>query len=105
MNLIRYKLSQVYSARLKVKGKLIRRSLKTNQLTVAKLRLADFEKNEQQKAHSANAVASEKITLGTLWPFKNRVENNPALKPAPRNTVRIEFLPCSNHGRHWRSRM
>jgi len=33
VNLLRYKPSQVYFARLKIKGKLIRRSLKTNQIT------------------------------------------------------------------------
>jgi hypothetical protein len=49
-NLIRYKPSQVYFARFRVKGKLIRRSLKTTVLSVAKLRLADLEKVEQQKA-------------------------------------------------------
>jgi hypothetical protein len=35
-NLIRYIPSGVYYARMRVKGKLIRRSLKTNVLTVAK---------------------------------------------------------------------
>ena len=47
VNLIRYKPSHVYFARFQVKGKLIRRSLKTNQLTVAKLRLSDLEKSER----------------------------------------------------------
>jgi hypothetical protein len=44
VNLLRYKPSQVYFARFRVKGKLIRRSLKTNSITVAKMRLADLEK-------------------------------------------------------------
>ena len=39
VNLIRYKPSQVYFARFKIGGKLIRRSLKTNVITVAKLRM------------------------------------------------------------------
>jgi hypothetical protein len=39
VNLLRYKPSQVYFARFRVKGKLIRRSLKTNSITVAKMRL------------------------------------------------------------------
>ena len=65
-----------------MKGKLIRRSLKTNHITVAKLRLADLEKNEQQKAQSVNAVASGKMTFGdALAVFKTRMENNPTLKP------------------------
>jgi hypothetical protein len=56
-NLIRYEPSGVYFARLRVKGKLIRRSLKTDQISVAKLRLADFEKSERQKSQSVSAVA------------------------------------------------
>ena len=81
-NLIRYKPSRVYFARFKVKSKLIRRSLKTNSVTVAKLRLADLEKSEQQKAESVNAVANGKMTFGdALAVFQSRVQTNPALKP------------------------
>jgi hypothetical protein len=39
-NLIRYKPSGTYFARVRVKGKLIRKTLKTDVLSVAKLRLA-----------------------------------------------------------------
>jgi hypothetical protein len=67
VNLLRYKPSQIYFARLKVKGKLIRRSLKTNQLTVAKLRLADLEKIERQKVQSVSAVSNGKMTFGEGW--------------------------------------
>jgi hypothetical protein len=81
-NLIRYKPSGVYFARFRVKGKLFRRSLRTNHITVAKLRLADLEKCEQQKAQCTSAVASGKMTFGdVLAVFKSRVANNPALKP------------------------
>ena len=74
VNLLRYKPSQVYFARLKIKGKLIRRSLKTNQITVAKLRLADLEKVERQKVHSAGAVANGKMTFGdALAVFQNTI--------------------------------
>ena len=80
-NLIRYKPSQIYFARFRVKGKLIRKSLKTDVLTVAKLRLADLEKSEQQKAQSLNAVAIGKMTFGdALAVFQSRVQANPALK-------------------------
>ncbi|MGA9778865.1 MAG: hypothetical protein WBS33_11405, partial [Verrucomicrobiia bacterium] len=51
-NLIRYVPSGTYFARLRVKGKLIRRSLKTKTLSVAKLRLADMEKAERKRANS-----------------------------------------------------
>ena len=49
-NLIRNVPSGNYYARLRVKGKLIRRSLKTNLISVAKLRLADLEKSEREAA-------------------------------------------------------
>jgi hypothetical protein len=81
-NLIRYKPSQVHFARFRVKGKLIRRSLKTTALSVAKLRLADLEKVELQKAHGLNDVAGGKMTFGdALAVFQTRVVSNPALKP------------------------
>jgi integrase len=81
-NLIRYKPSQVYFARFRVKGKLIRRSLKTNSISVAKLRLADLEKTEQQKAQSVNAVANGKMTFGdALAVFQSRFNADPAAKP------------------------
>ena len=91
-NLLRYNPSQAYFARFRVKGKLIRRSLKTNHITVAKLRLADLEKNGQQKAHSVNAVSSGGMTFGdALAVFKSRMENNPALKPRTKEYCRYRI--------------
>ena len=55
-NLVRYKSSGIYFARFRVKGKLIRRSLKTGQMSVAKLRLGDLEKQERQRAEHQTAV-------------------------------------------------
>ncbi len=43
-NLIRYNPSGKYFARIRVQGKLILKSLKTDRISVAKLRLADLEK-------------------------------------------------------------
>ena len=81
-NLVRYRPSEVYFARLRVKGKLIRRSLKTNSITVAKLRLADLEKIERQKVQSVNAVANGKMSFGdALEVFKTRLADNPDVKP------------------------
>lgn len=81
-NLIRYKPSQTYFARFRVKGKLIRRSLKTQTLSVAKLRLADFEKAERQKGQSVAAVIQGKMTFGdALSVYQQRLQGNPALKP------------------------
>jgi hypothetical protein len=44
-NLTRFVSSDVLFARIRVQGKLIRRSLKTKVLSVAKLRLGDLEKS------------------------------------------------------------
>jgi hypothetical protein len=49
-NLIRYVPSGAYYARLRVRGKLIRKSLKTTKISVAKLRLSDLEKTRRQNA-------------------------------------------------------
>jgi len=45
-NLVRYEPSGIYFARAKVRGKLVRKSLDTNVLSVAKLRLADVLDSE-----------------------------------------------------------
>ena len=63
-NVIRYVPSATYYARLRVKGKLIVRSLKTDVLSVAKLRLGDLEKQERQRAESGQAKGmSQKKSL------------------------------------------
>ena len=81
-NLIRYEPSGVYFARIRVKGKLIRRSLKTDQISVAKLRLADLEKSERQKVQSLSAVANGKMTFGdALAVFKQRLQDSSETKP------------------------
>ena len=65
-----------------MKGKLIRRSLKTDRISVAKLRLADLEKSERQKIQSISAVANGKMTFGdVLAAFQSRFNANPANKP------------------------
>ena len=81
-NLIRYKSSGKYFARLRVRGKLIRRGLKTTSLTVAKLRLSDLEKGERQKAEHQTAVADGNMTFGAaLAIYRQRLNANAALKP------------------------
>jgi hypothetical protein len=49
-NLTRYVPSGTFFARMRVAGKLIRQSLKADVLTIAKLRLANLEKNECEPA-------------------------------------------------------
>jgi integrase len=61
-NLVRYKSSGIYFARFRVRGKLIRRSLKTSQLSVAKLRLGNLEKQERQRAdHQTDEPATASV--------------------------------------------
>jgi hypothetical protein len=55
-NLIRYQPSRTYFARLRIKGKLIHRSLKTRTLSVAKIRLADLENAKRKKKISSTAL-------------------------------------------------
>ena len=84
-NLIRYTSSGTYYARLRVKGKLIVRSLKTDVLSVAKLRLGDLEKMERQRAESGQSVASGKMTVGdAIEIHRKRIAGDASLKPATR---------------------
>jgi len=62
-NLVRYAPSGKFFARVRVKGRLIRRSLKTTALSVAKLRLADLEKSERQMAEHAVAFDTGKMVF------------------------------------------
>jgi len=81
-NLVRFVSSGVYFARIRVRGKLIRRSLKTKALSVAKMRLADLEKEERQRAESQTAVAGGKMTFGdALAVYRKRLQGDVSLKP------------------------
>lgn len=81
-NLVRYVSSGKFFARLQVRGKLIRRSLKTESMTVAKLRLADLEKDERQRSEVQDAVASGNLRFGdALAIFRNRLKNDASHKP------------------------
>jgi hypothetical protein len=81
-NLIRYVPSGIYFARLRVKGKLIRKSLKTNTLSVAKLRLADLEKMERQRAESRADVTHGKLTFGeAVKIYCQRIAGDVSMKP------------------------
>lgn len=81
-NLVRYVPSKKYFARIRVGGKLIRQSLKTTTLTVAKLRLADLEKAERLLAENATAVAGGKMTVqDALKTYRTRLHGDRSLKP------------------------
>jgi integrase len=62
-NVVRHVPSGAYYARLRVKGKLIWRSLKTDKISIAKQRLADVEAKEQKKSESGFVQAKDKILI------------------------------------------
>jgi integrase len=80
-NLIRYTPSGTYFARLRVNGKLIRKTLKTDVLSVAKLRLADFEKFERQSADTHTNATRGKLTFGEAMEiYRQRINGAVTLK-------------------------
>ena len=85
-NLLRYKPSKTYFARIRVRGKLIRRSLETQSLTVAKMRLSELEKKERQIADSQTAVAGGKMTFGdALAVFRVHLQGGQTKAKKPRS--------------------
>ncbi|MGD0816441.1 MAG: site-specific integrase [Verrucomicrobiota bacterium] len=91
-NLVRYKSSGIYFARFRVRGKLIRRALKTTQISVAKLRLADLEKQERQRAEHQTAVADGTMTFAdSLATYKQRLAGDGSLKPRSKD-YRLERI-------------
>src|SRR5439155_289403 len=62
-NLVRYEPSGIYFVRAKVRGKLIRKSLDTNVLSVAKQRLSDVLDAEHRSAAPRSAKIVGKMTF------------------------------------------
>ena len=61
---------------------MIKRSLKSDSISVAKLRLVDFEKEERRKVESRAAVASGKMTFREAMAiFRERLKGEVHLKP------------------------
>jgi len=89
-NLIRYVPSGKYFARFRVKGKLIWKTLKTDRITVAQLRLADLEKEERAKAERGQLVAAGKVVFGDM--LKTYRENGfrPAKPRTPKDKKRLK---------------
>jgi len=82
-NLIRYNPSGNYFCRIRVRGKLIRKSLKTDVLSVAKLRLTDEEKKHREAAQRQLAFQRGRgqMTFGdALEIYRARLEANPDIK-------------------------
>src|ERR1019366_4857955 len=77
-NLIRYKPSGNYFGRVRVNGKLIRRSLETHVLNVAKLKLSDFlQDNRRLAINKGQSVTGEVI----IEMFKKEIEDDHNNKP------------------------
>ena len=80
-NLVRHVQSGNYYARIRVRGKLIWKSLKTDRISVAKLRLSDFHKEERKRADAHKAVARGKMTFGAaLETYRERLKGDYSLK-------------------------
>ena len=62
-NIVRRIPSGIYYARLRIKGKLIWRSLKTDKISTAKGKLGDVEKEEQKKAEAGFVRAKDKVLV------------------------------------------
>jgi integrase len=91
-NLYRYAPTGVYYARPRIKGKVKVKCLKTDRLTVAKLRLSDFLREEHRKAESLDNTVRGKMTFGdAIEIFKEKLEANKALKPRSK-VYRLERL-------------
>jgi integrase len=81
-NLVRYVPSGTYYARIRAGGKLFRKSLNTNVQSVAKSRLADYEKSVRQMTENQAEIARGKMTVGdALRVFRERIEGDAGLKP------------------------
>ena len=91
-NLVRYVPSKMYFARFRVRGKLIRKSLKTDRISIAKLRLADLEKSEREAAEVREVASKGRMTFGdALAIFKAQTEASHLLKPSAKH-YRMEVI-------------
>jgi hypothetical protein len=74
--------SRTHFARIRIRGKLIVRSLKTDAISVAKLRLADLEKEERQAAEHRHLASTGRMTVGDcIAPYRQRLQSDPVIKP------------------------
>ncbi|PYK57469.1 MAG: hypothetical protein DME21_17240 [Verrucomicrobia bacterium] len=91
-NLVRNIQSGNYYARIRVRGKLIWKSLKTDRISVAKLRLSDFHKGERQRAAAHKAVARGKLLFSdALQTYRERLKGDHSIKERSK-TYREERL-------------
>jgi hypothetical protein len=95
-NLMRHKSSGNYYARIRVSGKLIWKSLKTDTMSVAKLRLGDFHKSERQRAEAQTAVSRGKMTFDeALQTYRERLKGDHSLMAICGTSTRRRWLKKS----------
>jgi hypothetical protein len=91
-NLYSYVPTGVYYAKARIGGKIKKKCLNTNVFSVAKLRLADYLKEEHRKAESLDNAVRGKMTFGdAMQAFKVRLDADKALKPRSK-AYRLERL-------------
>jgi integrase len=91
-NLYSYAPTGIYYARPRVKGKVKVKCLKTDKLSVAKQRLADFLREEHRKAEAMDNTAAGKLKFGdAAETFKSRLAAAKDLKPRSKD-YRLERL-------------
>src|SRR5476649_2925783 len=77
-NLVRWKSSKIYFARVKIGGRLIRKSLDTPIMSVAKNRLAELIKEERDRAESVRPGMQGKLTFGeAVKVYLERLDGSP----------------------------
>jgi len=82
-NLVRWKASNVYFARVKINGRLIRKSLKTTLLSVAKNRLAELIQEERTRAEGTERTFQGKLTFNELLDlYRHKLDGDAELKPS-----------------------
>jgi integrase len=81
-NLIRYVPSGKYYARVRIRGKLIVKSLKTDRISVAKLRLSDLEQQERKLDEQSKRVQKGRVLFGDMLSmFESRLASDTERKP------------------------
>jgi integrase len=91
-NLYSYAPTGTYYARPRIKGKIKVKCLKTDKLTVAKQRLADFLREEHRKAEAMDYTIRGKLKFGqAAETFKSRLAASKDLKPRSKE-YRLERL-------------
>lgn len=98
-NLVRYEPSGIYFVRAKVAGKLFRKSLGTDILSIAKLRLADVLKTERLVSEQRTSVSLGKLTFAdAVKVYQERLENDPSIKKTTKKYQRRHSTPSPDPG-------